>query len=108
LPTSSRPANLPESTVLTGKVPISDASRSNCAAANGVTAAVSPRAGISTSSPNGAATASLSSSPRSMRTVFGGRFEIRIRETSSWPVLVGRGACPLVFGCCFRLWTGVA
>jgi len=97
LPISSRPANLPESTVRTGKVPIFDASRSNCAGAKGVTAAVSPRAGISTSSPNGAATSSRSSSPRSMRTVFGGRFEIRIRETSSRPVLEGGGACLPVF-----------
>jgi hypothetical protein len=92
LPTSSRPANLAESTALTGKVPVSEASRSNCAGANRVTAAVSPRAGISTSSPNGAATSSRSSSPRSIRTVFGGRFEICIRETSSRLVLEGGGA----------------
>jgi hypothetical protein len=108
LPTSSRPASLPEFTVRTPKVPIFDPSRSNCAGANGVTAPVSPRAGISTSSPNGAETSSLSSSPRSIRTVFGGRFETRIREISKRPVLVGRGGCPLVFGCRFRFWTGAA
>jgi hypothetical protein len=43
-----------------------------------------------------------------MRTVFGGRFEIRIRETSNRPVSVGRGGCLFVFGCFFRFWTGVA
>jgi hypothetical protein len=32
-----------------------------------------------------------------MRTVFGGRFEICIRETNSRPVLEGRGASLLVF-----------
>jgi hypothetical protein len=65
---------------------------SNWAGANGVTALVSPYPGISTSSPNGAATSSCSSSPRSMRTVFGGLFDIRIRETSSRPVVAGCGS----------------
>jgi hypothetical protein len=32
-----------------------------------------------------------------MRTVFGGRFEIRIRETSSRPVLEGGGARSTLF-----------
>ncbi len=65
--------------------------RSNGAGATGVTAAVRPRAGISMSSPYGAATERRSSSPRSTRTVFGGRCEIRIRATSSWPSLPGPG-----------------
>jgi hypothetical protein len=32
-----------------------------------------------------------------MRTVFGGRYEIRIREIRSRPVLEGGSACPPVF-----------
>jgi hypothetical protein len=102
LATSNRPASIPDCTARTGKVPIWAAKMSKVAGADGVTGLSRPRAGISMSSPKGASTWSRSSSPRSMRTLFGGRFEIRMRETSSSPL--GRGGpglvlCALVAGC---------
>ncbi|MGH2981669.1 MAG: hypothetical protein ACRDKV_06475, partial [Solirubrobacterales bacterium] len=85
MPTSSLPATSPEPTTRTGKVPTWVGSRSNRAGAVGVTTAVRPRPGISTSAPNGAVTPSRRRSPSSIRAVFRLRPEIPIRVTRSSP-----------------------
>jgi hypothetical protein len=71
---------------------------SKLAGAEGVSAALRPSPGISMSSPNGASTMSASSSPAWIRTVFGGSFEIRIRELSSSPLGFGGGGGAVLRG----------